>query len=119
MRGVFQAEAGHSFAEISDGLSNTFLAGEKQVGRDRFGHGPTDCSIYDGGRPTCSARTVSRLTPMTTDPRVDALSFGSSHMQVVQFVYADGHVQAVPVATDLRTLELAVMRNDGEVIPPY
>jgi prepilin-type N-terminal cleavage/methylation domain-containing protein/prepilin-type processing-associated H-X9-DG protein len=119
MRGVFQAERGYTFANISDGLSNTLLVGEKQVGLGRHGRGPTDCSIYNGGSFTCSARTVSRQFALTTDPRLDAIVFGSRHTQVVQFVYCDGHVRAVPVHTDLYVLELAVMRNDGMVIPDY
>ena len=119
MRGVFQSVRGYRFADITDGLSTTLMVGEKQVGLGRHGHWPTDCSIYNGGAFTCSSRTVSRLHRMTTDPKVDAFVFGSRHTQVVQFAYCDGHVRAVPVHTDQYIMELAVMRNDGMVIPDY
>lgn len=37
-------------------------------------------------------------------------------MQVVNFCFADGRVQAIKERTNLMTLELLSTRNDGEVI---
>jgi prepilin-type processing-associated H-X9-DG protein len=42
--------------------------------------------------------------------------FGSYHAGVCQFVFGDGHVQALRVTTPERTQSLLVQRADGEAI---
>jgi hypothetical protein len=107
------------FADFTDGLSNTFLAGEKQVPRRQFGVGWLDCSTYDGEYHQCSTRAASRAFPLTTNPDDPGWKFGSMHTQVVLFVFGDGHVSNIPDTIDPYTLELLNQRNDGQVIPPY
>jgi prepilin-type processing-associated H-X9-DG protein len=119
MQGVFQSGTGNRFDEITDGLSNTLLMGEKHVPKDKLGMGAWDCSIYNGGSFKCSARAASEAYPLITDPKSPAWAFGSMHITVVQFVFADGHVEALHVSTDPRILSLLSMRSDGQVIPDY
>jgi prepilin-type processing-associated H-X9-DG protein len=86
---------------------------------DKLGVGWWDCSIYDGDHYPCSTRPAGRSAPLTTDPRAEASTFGSLHIHVVQFCFADGHVQALSDSINPYTLELLSMKHDGQVIPDY
>jgi hypothetical protein len=111
-----------NFAGITDGLSNTFLVGEKHVRPDRFGDRPSmaDCSIYNGDQAQCVARSAGpgrqlALTPLASSQNL----FGSYHPGVCQFVLCDGSVRAVPVSLTGDILRLLVLRSDGQVIPNF
>lgn len=119
MHGVFQSGTGSRLAEITDGLSNTFMAGEKHVPMDKLGVGAWDCSTYNGGSYKCSTRTAGLLNHLTTDPKNQGWHFGSRHVGVVQFVFADGRVQAVKETTPPWILDSLTKRNDGRVIPDF
>jgi prepilin-type N-terminal cleavage/methylation domain-containing protein/prepilin-type processing-associated H-X9-DG protein len=116
-RAAFQMGIGHRLLDFSDGLSNTLLIGEKHVPQDKNGYGWWDCSSYNGDYYQCSSRTGGRLYGLTTNPKDTGWKFGSRHTQVVQFAFADGHVQTLPEILDPYVLELLVKRADGEVIP--
>jgi len=119
VRGPFQLGAGSRFTDFMDGLSNTFLVGEKHVPIGKEGVGWWDCSLYDGAFYQCSARAASRMYPLTTYPQDPAWKFGSRHTGVVNFCYADGHVRAVPALLNPYVLELLGMKADGQVIPEF
>ena len=55
-----------TFATITDGLSNTFLVGEKHVQWNSFGTAPLDCSLYNGDYWVCSTRSASSRYPLAT-----------------------------------------------------
>jgi prepilin-type N-terminal cleavage/methylation domain-containing protein/prepilin-type processing-associated H-X9-DG protein len=116
MRGAFQFATSARLLDFPDGLSNTLLIGEKHVPQTKLGYGWWDCSIYNGDYTKCSTRSAGRLYPLTTNPKDTGWKFGSLHLQVVNFCFADGHVQAVRETIQPYTLELLSMRNDGEVI---
>jgi len=61
--GAFQAVTGVRFMEITDGLSNTLLVGEKHVPRGKEGVSPWDCGIFDGHNPACSTRAAGPSFP--------------------------------------------------------
>jgi prepilin-type processing-associated H-X9-DG protein len=119
MNGPFQFGTGFSFADFTDGLSNTMLVGEKQVAQDKHGVGWWDCSTYNGNYYKCSARAAGKHNPLTVDPRDTGWKFGSRHMQVVQFCFADGHVQTLSVTIDPEKLEWLSGRNDGHVVTDF
>jgi prepilin-type N-terminal cleavage/methylation domain-containing protein/prepilin-type processing-associated H-X9-DG protein len=119
VRGPFQLGAGCRFEDITDGLSNTFLVGEKHVPAGKEGIGWWDCSLYDGAYYQCSARAAGRIYPLTTNLQDTAWKFGSRHTGVVNFCFADGHVKAIPAMINPYILELLSMRNDGQVIPDF
>jgi hypothetical protein len=108
------------FAAITDGLSNTFLIGEKHVPEGRNGQaGAGDGSIYNGDPANLNAVRIAGVnTPLALTPR-DAFrnQFGSHHTGVVQFVMCDGSVHNVPVATSVEVLRRLAVRHDGEPVP--
>src|SRR5262249_13450875 len=106
---------GVRLAEITDGASNTILIGEKHVMPTKFGQAAGyDCSIYDGATQNgyCSQRALGGVTspgvasyPLATSINDTNWRFGSYHTNFCMFVFADGHVQAIPVTTDPQILE--------------
>jgi prepilin-type N-terminal cleavage/methylation domain-containing protein/prepilin-type processing-associated H-X9-DG protein len=119
LTGAFQLGMGCRFADFTDGLSNTLMVGEKHVPKGKAGVGWWDCSSYNGDYHQCNTRAAGRLFPLTTNPLDTGWKFGSMHLGVVQFCFADGHVQSLPETINPYVLELLSMRNDGQVIPEY
>jgi prepilin-type N-terminal cleavage/methylation domain-containing protein len=107
------------FNMFTDGLSNTFLMGEKHVQMGQFGMGGLDCSLYNGDYWMCSSRSAGPNYPLTTAPLSSAVVFGSYHTPLVQFALADGSVR--PVAENTNPVVLALLANisDGQTIPDY
>jgi prepilin-type processing-associated H-X9-DG protein len=105
--------------EITDGTSNTLLVGEKHVPQGYFGYGWLDNSTYNGDYPQNFCRAAGPNFPLGQTVSQTTWSFGSYHTGVVQFAFADGHVQALPATIDPITLGLLASRNDGRVIPEY
>lgn len=112
--GAFEFGKGIPFAAITDGLSNTFLVGEKHVPVFAFGTFPWDCSIYDGHNPVCSTRSGGPLFPLLSDRTHDGWGFGSYHPGQCQFVFADGSVRRVDNGINPVTLGYLAGRNDGQ-----
>ena len=119
--GAFQfgRPSGVRFAEITDGLSNTILVGEKHVALNKFGIGWCDCSTYNGDYPTCSGRAGGPNFPLAATLDDPGWKFGSYHTGVVQFAMGDGGVRRLSVTIDPSTLALLCDRADGQVIPDY
>ena len=127
------------FASVRDGLSNTLLVGEKHVRPGGFGqdhpelHG--DSTVYNDLQPQWSCRLAGfraaigfAPVPLQEYPLAQSLTdssfrpgyrFGSWHPGVCQFVFGDGGVRALAVSTDIRTLRLLALPNDGEAIPNF
>jgi prepilin-type N-terminal cleavage/methylation domain-containing protein len=116
------------FANITDGLSNTFFVGEKHVQLGKFGMNrgldetPTDgdSSIYNGDDPWVPSRAAGPKYPLATSPD-DPFNyqFGSYHPGICQFLLGDGSVRPVAVSTSPDTLRLLALRADGQPIPDY
>jgi prepilin-type N-terminal cleavage/methylation domain-containing protein len=157
--GLFQLGttfSGVKIAQITDGLSNTFMIGEKHVQPNQFGVAPNDCSIYNGdmtgGTGTiwdsyaCATRSAGNgggalqgLAGASTNtdvlnssgtavaqvgyPIASSLSdngwkFGSYHPGICQFVFGDGSVHGISVATPLQILDNLANIADGNPTPP-
>ncbi len=112
--------------DITDGTSNTFLLGEKHSVRARWGQSGMwgEGSIWNGDYPRNFARIAGpTLWNLGQGPN-DATGpfhckFGSWHPGICQFVFADGHVVALANSTDIPTLQILAVRNDGLVAPDY
>src|SRR5262249_58933683 len=94
------------FSDITDGLSNTFLVGEKFVPQTLFGvnrlpdNGPrvNDTCIYNGNGAPVSQRAAGLGVELVADPNLVPTNntlcsrFGSCHPGVCQIVIVDGSV---------------------------
>ena len=117
-----------SFKMIFDGLSRTFLAGEKHIpvaAEDRQG------SIYNGDNQNNCARVAGRVAPLANHGEDLTLcreipgcrgggygpcicdTFGSWHPGICQFVFADGHVEGIAVNIHGTIVDRMAARNDG------
>jgi prepilin-type N-terminal cleavage/methylation domain-containing protein len=115
------------FEMITDGLSNTFLAGEKHVPQGMFGRAKVgDGSIYNGVWTIYSGRLGGPDDPLAQGPldvtpskNADAFygrKFGSYHTGVCQFVLCDGSVKAISTNISGENLRRYAVRNDNEII---
>jgi prepilin-type N-terminal cleavage/methylation domain-containing protein len=124
-KGTFRSHT--AFRTITDGLSNTFLAGEKHVPVGMFGRNKVgDGSIYNGVWTTYSGRLCGPNDPPAQNPKdisrstlndaFYARKFGSYHPGVTQFVMCDSSVRPIRVNIDLNTFALYAIRDDGIAI---
>lgn len=101
---------------ISDGLSNTFLAGERHVPTTRLGLMPDDGPLYDGNTFHFASRLAGpgvSLARSANDPTAGVYSFGSWHLDVCHFVMADGSVRTFSDQTSTDVLGALSNRHDG------
>jgi hypothetical protein len=117
--GVFQGTTGIRLNEITDGLSNTLLVGEKHVPRGSEGLPPWDCGLWDGHNVACSTRPAGPSFPLAVNPDDPGWVFGSHHPGICQFVFCDGSVHSLRKNTSPVIVGLLAQRNDGQVIPDY
>src|SRR5205814_3200698 len=112
---------------VTDGTSNTFLAGEKHIpkgcfGRPKVGDGP----FYSGSWSAIPGRIAGFEDPIARGPLdmlpsggvvdgIFARRFGSWHPGVCQFVFCDGSTRGVRVTIDSTNLRRLAVRHDGEV----
>ena len=106
------------YRDITDGVSNTILAGEMHVNDQNINHPPEDGPIYSGWHFSFSTRLGGIDVPLATgkdyvDSRL--YSFGSWHPGICQFAFADGSVHALSTSIDQKILGYLCVRNDGEV----
>ncbi len=147
--GIFQLGVGGvgvKFVQVTDGLSNTIMIGEKHVQLGQFGQGNNDCSIYNAefstnakyfGNFGCSTRAaglggaddVRGRTfydgqtggqvgyPIASSINDPAWKFGSYHPGLCQFVFGDGTVHSIRVSISLQILDNLANIADGNVVP--
>jgi prepilin-type N-terminal cleavage/methylation domain-containing protein/prepilin-type processing-associated H-X9-DG protein len=117
-----------TLTSITDGTSNTFLAGEKHVRyTTKFGT-QEDRSVFStndnnyrryAGKGEAGQNYILQIYSPDPQWNVQGVSnrcFGSRHPGVCQFTMCDGSVRTVKDSTDVITLGLLAQRNDGQVI---
>jgi prepilin-type N-terminal cleavage/methylation domain-containing protein len=111
---------GMRFEQIRDGLSQTFLVGEKHVQIGHFGEHPSheDGAAYNGDhgdamRAAGPGRSLARF------PTDGGNVFGSYHPGICQFVFADGSVKAIINTLDATNLGYLANANDGQTPQGY
>ena len=104
---------------IKDGLSKTFLFGEKHIPESLIQQWPDDGPAYDGDFLPSSSRVAGAGAPLARGPHDQdgrVLSFGSAHPQVCNFAFVDGSVRSMEVETSTRTLALFSHRNNSSLL---
>jgi len=126
-------ESNVSFKMVFDGLSRTMLAGEKHI---PIGAEKRQGSLYNGDNQNNAARVAGRVAPIANHgedlTRCREITgcrgggngpcicdtFGSWHPGICQFVFADGHVEAMAVNAHITIIDRMAARNDGLPIRP-
>jgi prepilin-type N-terminal cleavage/methylation domain-containing protein len=116
-------------AQVSDGLSNTILFGEKYVHPDWYAggifvysddRGWTDGWDPDSMRSTCFQPMPDNdpqgNNPTIVAPLIDAWYFGSAHTGVWNSVYADGSVHTMRYDVDVVLFNSLGTRNGEETL---
>ncbi len=118
--GVSWLRRGVRLAELTDGISNVFLLGEKYVMRGAYETGLDwgDNEPLYGGFNNDNHRSTHPHWPLMQDRRgvMSIGSFGSAHTSGVSFVLADGSVQRVPYTIDSQVYRLLGNRRDGQTV---
>jgi len=108
---------GASFAEITDGLSNTFLIGEVVpawcVWQD-WGHQSFATTAYtiNWRNKDCATGTLGASSPSET------ITFRSNHTGGANFLFGDGAVRFMTDNIDFTTYRGLASRNGGETVSP-
>jgi prepilin-type N-terminal cleavage/methylation domain-containing protein/prepilin-type processing-associated H-X9-DG protein len=126
--GMFSRNSRVSFADVTDGSSNTIAIGERgsfftqtpwagavSLGTTRITPGaPTNnlTAIEDAPTQTLVHVAVHTLN----DPNADPEDFFTPHTGTANFLFADGSVHPVPTGISLSVLQSLATRDGGEVI---
>jgi hypothetical protein len=116
-------------AQITDGMSNTFMLGEKYINPDDYTNGNDggdDWSGFTGeqddnyrtaGCQNTSTSPPSNCFPPTQDQAGNSgpsgESFGSAHFCNLNFALCDGSVKSISYSIDMETFRRLCNRRDG------
>ncbi len=108
-------------AMVTDGTSNTILAGEKAIPAENVGTFPDDSSLYNGNHPHAFCRAGGPGFPIWSKEYIcrggiGCEQFGSSHPQICQFVFLDGSVHVVKNDISMAILGRLCDRADGQSV---
>lgn len=117
-----------AISEITDGTSNTIMVGEKAMNLTYLGRSQPadDAGFADGwdwdtirlANPFYDEGSMTQLQPDHRDPNYWSPSnyaFGSGHTAVVNFVFADGGVRAIPVGISRAAMTAMGGINEGYI----
>jgi hypothetical protein len=114
--GVVGVKSTTTLAEIRDGLSNTFLLGEKYLHPDRLSTGTDGAdneNLYVGlDNDTCRS---TRFRPQTGRSSSPQATFGAYHPAGFNAAMCDGSIRRVPYEIALPLFHALGNRYDGEI----
>ncbi len=108
-----------SFAQITDGSSNTLVIGEKRLQPSLYDVGDWhDDRGWSGGWDFDGLRsTVCQIGPDEDDgSELAAYRFGSAHSAIMNSGFADGSVRPISYEIDLELFNTLGHRTDGRVV---
>jgi prepilin-type N-terminal cleavage/methylation domain-containing protein/prepilin-type processing-associated H-X9-DG protein len=123
--GLFWLRSTCKLIDITDGVSNTYLCGEKYLGPDWYTTGTSSGDDqswdlghdYDVGRFVNNAGNNSAFSPRQDQTGYDSVAgFGSAHANGFQVAFCDGSAQMINYSIDLETHRRLGHRKDGKVI---
>jgi prepilin-type processing-associated H-X9-DG protein len=107
-------------ASVTDGTTQTYLVGEKNVPSSAYDNGDDrgdDQSMYSGDDFDTVRWTTNGWTPLNDDPGDSAEArFGSAHSSGCNFVFCDGSVRSVAYTVDAQVHQRLGSRSDGHVV---
>ena len=111
-----------AMSDVTDGLSKTFLVGERHLKLGMQKEVPHDIPMYTGVHFMAHSRVGGPGEPIARtltwdDPNL--ANFGSWHRGICQFALCDGSVRAVNNSIDTITLARLCNRQDGQTIDEY
>ena len=126
--GMFSRNSRVRFADVTDGASNTIAIGERGAfftqtawaGAVSFG-----TTRITPGAPTMNPNAIEDAPTQVlahidietiNDPRADSEDFFTPHTGVAMFLFADGSVRSLNIATPLSVLQALCTRDGGEAV---
>lgn len=107
-------------SQITDGLSNTYLLGEKNMASDRYNSysNPGDAQCMFNGHHNNNARYAGPAFPLVRDTpgSLSERNFGGPHAAGCQFVFCDGSVRLISFTISADVHGQLASRRGGEVV---
>jgi Protein of unknown function (DUF1559) len=109
---------GHKIADVTDGLSNTLMVGDKRLNLAGLGQmqGDDNEGYTDGWDHDVERYTNAQPAPDYNGSGDGQQRFGSSHPQRFQGVFADGSVHSISYSIDLTVFSYLGNIADGVAI---
>lgn len=105
---------------VTDGLSKTFLVGEKHVPIARIRQFPEDAPAFDGDHFPSASRVAGIGAPIARGEHDNnpgsLIAFGSAHPGICNFAMADGSVRAVSNTTSTFVLSGLSHRSNPDTL---
>jgi prepilin-type processing-associated H-X9-DG protein len=118
-RGVVNFKGAVPIRRVLDGVSKTALAGEVSLAVSGSRHAFNGDHDWDLGLGEEAPFCVRCTLPYDPDPRnrqnSGELLFGGAHPGIVNFVFCDGHVEAISRSVDDRILDCVATRAGEEI----
>ncbi len=119
--GIFQSTRVIRESQVTDGVSKTFLIGDKKLETEILGERQQDDNEgYTAGNDEDTLRSTE-IEPGIDDEYYEGYGgerFGSAHRGTFNMAFADGAVHPISYDIDLRVLSLLGRINDGQLLDP-